>query len=142
MVNNKYKYLYHGSPTNNLKELSPRPSQVMDNESVVFAGELWVAISSCCNWNDSDIIQGVSKDRPYIKEVYKDAFKKIYAKGGYVYTLPAKTFVHDKRLGYYELISKVAVSPIKVRYIKDPIKLLKRMGIKIISYSDRNVLNW
>lgn len=131
------KYVFHGSPFKDIRILKPKPSEVVNNESVVFAGSRWIAVSNVRRWNDSDIVQGVHNDRPYMQEVYKDAFNKVYNTGGYLYTLPGDTFRNDDRLGDYEFISSVEVKPIKMEYIAHPLKYMAAMGVTLIPYTKR-----
>ena len=154
--NNVPEFVYHGSPKKNIKTLKPYPSEVMDGEEVVFAGDLWVAVSCIRFWNDTDITQGTHSfshsvvshfnkvnlfakhgkqgDRPYLEERYKGAFSHVFNGGGYVYKLSSKTFSRDKRIGNYEYISREPVSTISAEYIADPLKKLKELNVDLNYY--------
>ena len=136
--------IYHGSKHPNVKIIMPRPSITVDNESVVFAGDYWAAVSYTRPWTDNDIIQGTINHEPYLEECYHGAFKKIFNRWGYVYTVPSNTFVHDKRVVEYSMVSRTSVRPIAVTLIEDQIKTLDKLGVNLIHSNKSQIksFNW
>lgn len=65
----------------------------------------------------------------YGKNNLEYTLKKLY-KPGYLYIFDKKDFQKTDGLGKYELLSFEPIKPIKRIYIKDPIKELKKLGIK------------
>ena len=130
-------FLYHGSPKINIKTLKPVPSTILNDEAAVFAGELWIGIVCTRVWSDKDIRVGKVNDRPYISEVYKDAFSSLYTLGGWLYTVSNKTFIHDKRLTNFEYISHSEVPILKMEYVQKPLVILKNIDVNIIYYKER-----
>ncbi len=60
------------------------------------------------------------------------SLEKIYGKGGYLYTFDAKHFKHVKGLGENEVMSLEDQKPLKKQFIKDPVKMMKKEGVKFI----------
>ena len=128
---NKPNVLYHGSQTRNIKTLKLYESKILNNEKVIFAGDLWFAIAFCRNFNNRQIQIGLVNENPYIREGYYGALEEVYSGGGWLYTLPAKSFNHDGRLPLYEYISRVEVQPIKIEYIQRPLDILSnKLNVK------------
>jgi len=131
------KYLYHGSALGGLDTLEPRPSRVIGNKKAVFATpKKWAAIAFAARWRDSDMEMGTTNGKPYLTEQHAGAFHKVYAKGGWLYTVENKGFKKDKRLMRIERVSKVPVKVIKKEYISDPLTELERLGVKLTYYAD------
>ena len=135
--------LYHGSPIAGIRSFTPLPSEVLNGESVVFAGERWMGVSCVNTWSDLDFIQGTSNGKPFMQEVYKNAFKTIYKTGGFLYTVPKSIFRHDHRICDYEYITTHAVSPTDEKYIADPILELTKLGVELIKFvTPITALHW
>ena len=68
----------------------------------------------------------------YGKKSLEYSLEKIYGKGGYLYTFDAKHFKHVKGLGENEVMSLEEQKPLKKQFIKDPVKMMKKEGVKFI----------
>lgn len=128
--------VYHGSPSR-LNTIRANSSGLFNGSSVIFASsDLWVAVASCGRWRDSDIEQGIVDGKPYMREMYEGAFKRVYSSGGYVYTLDAKTFKHVPVLASFELISEESCLDFSgCIFIEDPIIMLELLGVDLVYYS-------
>jgi len=60
------------------------------------------------------------------------SLEKLYGKGGYLYTFDAKHFKHVKGLGENEVMSLEEQKPLKKQFIKDPVKMMEREGVKFV----------
>jgi hypothetical protein len=113
--------LFHGSEKKiNDNQLLPRPSRLMDGQSVVFAtNQRWIALVCICRSNDADLEFGFENGRPYIKELWAHAFA-IINKPGYIYTVMAEDFESDQRLGMvnHEFVAHSPVDIVVREYIK------------------------
>jgi hypothetical protein len=135
--------VYHGSPHGGLKTIHPSKSETVDNQSVVFAGERWLAVCSCGIWTDRDLEQGSINGVPYLLEKYADAFNKVYPTGGYLYFLSSHSFKYDPRIMDEAVISLSPVVVHKEEYIPDPLLELERLGVKLLKHGSRlTLLHW
>lgn len=57
------------------------------------------------------------------------SLKKIYGKGGYLYTFDTKHFTNVPGLGPLESISLTSQKPSKREFIKNPVKKMKELGV-------------
>ena len=60
------------------------------------------------------------------------SLKKIYGSGGYLYKFNANKFKHVKGLGPLEVLSYKEEVPIKIEHVKNPVKEMKKLGVKFI----------
>ena len=58
------------------------------------------------------------------------SLEKIYGKGGYLYTFNKNKFKWVKGLGKNEVISFEEQVPLKIEFIKNPIKEMLKLGVK------------
>jgi len=131
------KIVYHGSTNGKIELFEPRQSKVLNGESAVFASpQLWTALTFTGNWNDDTIKQWTHDGKPFMQERCLNAFKWVYKNGGYLYTLPADTFKPDDRLCKFEVISKVPVKPVSVRFISDPVSEMIKQGVTLYKYGE------
>ena len=66
------------------------------------------------------------------KKSLEYSLEKLYGEGGYLYTFDAKHFKHIKGLGENEVMSLEEQKPLKKQFIKDPVKMMKKEGVKFI----------
>lgn len=136
------KTYYHGSKHKiNNYYLEPRPSFVIDGEEAVFASDIKdIAITFIPKWSDDDFSLGHWNDekRYNLIEIYPGAFeKKIAGTSGYLYSVSADDFYHDKRLGMRnEFIAKNKQKILNTEYIPDVYNYLKKSKqVKLIPYN-------
>ena len=152
------KYVYHGSPSNFdiAKPSYTRRGQYIDGKfETAFEGTTlhatphkWIALNythdkprnlefihnskkyhystgvSLFNNNKNILIIG--------QKTLEHSMKKLYGKGGYLYVFEAKDFTTAKGLGNLEVISYEPQKPIKKIFIKNPVKEMKKMGVKFV----------
>ena len=68
----------------------------------------------------------------YGKRSLKYSLDKLYGNGGYLYTFNAKNFKWVKGLGKNEVISYKEEIPDKIEFIKNPVKKMKKLGVKFV----------
>ena len=127
---------YHGSncvPSDNV--LLPRPSDVLNGESVVFAtNRKSTALMFIGRWSDSDIEHGFiihnGVEQEYAREQYPGAFDLLKV-GGYVHCVNADEFRSNDRLGLtdVEFIARNPVKIIKTEYIPNVFNELVKTGV-------------
>lgn len=66
------------------------------------------------------------------KRSLKYSLEKIYGKGGYLYTFNKNKFKWVKGLGVNEVISYEEQVPLKIEFIKNPVKEMLKLGIKFV----------
>lgn len=66
----------------------------------------------------------------YGKKSLKYSLSKIYDEGGYLYTFDKNKFIWKRGLGVNELISYKKQVPKKIEFIKNPVKEMKKLGVK------------
>lgn len=126
------KFLYHGSP-HKIDKFKLMKSRVIDNEKAIFAAPREFAVLFLNEWRDDDIIVGTVNGKIVIEERPNGkSAEEIFKKGGWLYKFDKKTFKKDKRLGPYELISKVIVPYESKEYIPSAMEEIKKYNIKII----------
>jgi len=94
-------YYYHGSPYD-MDVIEPKPSELLNNEKVVFATDKkWMAILFAAQWDDKDFEVGsFDGENWYLMEQRENAImEKLLNKRGYVYAVVAEQFVEDERVG-------------------------------------------
>lgn len=128
--------VYHGTTVKGLETLSPKPSEVIDGKSAVFAStSLDASISFAIPWSDDDFVHGMHNDTQYMRERKSGNFERFFAgKPIYVYELPNTGFHHDTRLLPYEVINENPVSISGVREYPDAYEALKKTGYVLIPF--------
>lgn len=129
------KYYFHGSGKR-LDVLEPHPSNVIDNESAVFAtNSLSSALMFIGRWNDADIEHGhwgpteESAYHHYAREKYAGAFNLLKVPG-YIHYVDSAPFHWDARLGLdTEFISSEPVPVVKVEHVLDVFDRLTSDGV-------------
>jgi len=74
----------------------------------------------------------------YGKKSLEYSLNKIYGKGGYLYTFSKSKFIWKKGLGINELISYEEQKPNKIEFIKNPVKEMKKIGVKFVFVNIKN----
>lgn len=69
------------------------------------------------------------------------SLKKLYGKGGYLYTFNSDRFKHVKGLGPLEVISYEEQVPDKIEYIEDPVEEMRKLGVRFIFVNEVNRKN-
>lgn len=127
----KNKYLYHGSPFD-LDFLKPHPSNVVNNEKVVFAtNKKTFALLFLSKWSGRDFdLSRYGNNLPLsFIELRPGALNETFdGKSGYIYKVDGSLFASDDRLGMKnnEFIAKKRVPIIKKEFVKDILKSLKK----------------
>jgi hypothetical protein len=68
----------------------------------------------------------------YGKRSLEYSLNKLYGEGGYLYTFKKDKFIWVKGLGMNELISYKEQKPMKIEYISDPVKEMRKLGVNFI----------
>jgi hypothetical protein len=138
--------MYHGSK-HLIAKLEPRPSRVIDGESAVFAtNSRWLALVFIANATDANIEIGVIGDNgraiPYIAEASPDAFELLKIPG-YIYTVSARGFKSDPRLGMrrHEFIKKSSAKILHTEKIPSVWDALQHEEVTLVLYRDRDAWN-
>jgi hypothetical protein len=128
------RILYHGSEKH-LEYLVPMPSRVLGGERAVFATPYrWIAIVFSKRWSDSDFSDfgsttnlATGEKEWILEEARPGAFDEIFRGNAWLYTLPARDFHGDVRLGMpnVELINFSQVTPLKRELVDVAAELLK-----------------
>lgn len=130
--------MYHGSEKL-LTSLKPHPHYLSPNKPVVFGTPyLGIAMAFLQPWTDEMLELGiVGDDPPYLIEMYRGAFKDIYAKkAGYIYDIDPSSFIHTPTLANFEAISYKKPKIINIYKVEDALKALKKSDIQMILYKD------
>ena len=64
------------------------------------------------------------------KKSLEYSLKKLYGKGGYLYTFDSKDFTTVKGLGTLEAVAFIPLKPKKIEFIKDPVHEMTKLGVK------------
>lgn len=143
------QYYFHGSPTLINDYLEPRSSQVIDNESAVFATNTrWIALLSIAK-TKNDFEFGFINSKPYILENEPGRFQTLLTGlNGYIYYVYKNSFHSDKRLGMpgHEFVSSDKVKIIKTEQINDVYDALLKTDVALIKFDDKidcieNIIN-
>lgn len=131
--------LYHGSSVGDLKSIDPRPSRVLGGAEGVFATpRKEMALSFGQSWTDDDFEQGTVNGQPYMREKSPESFERVYGnKPGFIYEVPEKGFAPDPRLAKFEQLSGQAVSPTKVKQIKNLLEALKKTKMLMLRHGEQ-----
>ena len=128
------EYVYHGSSTRGLKELTPHKST---HGVYVYATDdrrIAIVFSKRCG-DDYVFSFGQNDDGPYhLVERMPGAFDKMFSNDSALYTLPADTF-KDLQTGFREIVSTETVPVLNEEYIPnvfDAVKKLEEEGFLII----------
>lgn len=125
--------LYHGSPVE-LKQLKAYHSDLLGGKKVVYASPFRsLALCFAARWTDDDINLGLLHNQPAIRELTRNAFKA-FDVAGWLYTVPAKGFQSDDRLGKFEMYSDKDVQIKDTVFIPNIMAELKQSGIYIEYY--------
>ena len=68
----------------------------------------------------------------YGKKSLEYSLKKLYGNGGYLYTFNENKFEWVNGLGINEVISYDDQVPQKIKFIKDPVKEMKKLGVNFV----------
>lgn len=60
----------------------------------------------------------------------EESLRALYGQGGYLYVFEKERFHHAEGLGDLEVISTVAVDPVRVERIEDPVAEMRQTGVK------------
>jgi len=146
-------YVYHGSKYNfTIARPSYTTRGTIKNNKVSINYEgvslhatpyKWIALSYIHN-RKSFISKGVKKkfsvgvslftNDKYItiygKKNLEYSLQKLYGNGGYLYKFDKKNFTSVKGLGPLEVISYTKQKPLQKIFIQDPVKEMKKLGVK------------
>ena len=128
--------LYHGSK-NNLNIIKPK-NLSYNEDNYVFAtpSKAFALIFAGNRWNDDMLNQSVYNGEMYITEKQKGAIKATFDTDGYIYTVPADTFIQYNN-HKNEFISKTNVTPIDKIYIKNVLDELNKLGVIFTYYPNK-----
>ena len=128
--------LYHGSK-NNLNIIKPKNlSYAEDNYVFATPSKAFALIFAGNRWNDDMLNQSVYNGKIYITEKQKGAIKATFDTDGYIYTVPADTFIQYNN-HKNEFISKTNVTPIDKIYIKNILDELNKLGVIFTYYPNK-----
>lgn len=68
----------------------------------------------------------------YGKYSLEYSLNKLYGKGGYLYTFNQNKFKWVKGLGINEVISYKEQVPKKIKFVKNPVKEMKKLGVNFV----------
>ncbi len=130
---------YHGTSEylNVGDYLIPRPSNLLNNEKVVFSTDIFeVALMFINKWGNDDMELGSINNQFYIRETYVNAFGNVFKLNkGFVYIVSPETFVSDERLEMKnEFISYEKVKILERIEIKNIMKEIVKSGMFKIKY--------
>ena len=133
--------LYHGSPNPNIRIFEPRAENIRhpDEGNVVFASPS-IRFASCYlfRWDDSWVHQFIGDNGDIYMVIANISRFRENDKGGSIYLMPIKGFVHekDKGLGVYEWTNKSAVTPYgKINFLS-ALGAMKEFGVKVYFIDD------
>lgn len=129
---------FHGSPYYIEKQIHPRPSKLLNGESVVFATDIFqIACLFGVDWTDKDIELGSVNGEWYMKELYKNSFKR-FKKSCYVYEVDQTGFHGDDRLGMkHEFVNYNDVDIVSTIQVDNIWTMIKSFDIKLEYYEDK-----
>jgi hypothetical protein len=131
----KPSVLFHASRNPDINVFEPRAEKTRDeNEGArVFATPNRAMAGIFLVESDDSWVQSGSMDNtPYIIISNKERYRTL-DKGGFIYSLPNKTFENDPQKGLKELewTSKEPVSPVEKEFIPSALDDMVRQGVKI-----------
>jgi hypothetical protein len=128
---------YHGSPEEGIEELELRPSRVLNNEKAVFGtADRDVALSFGRRWRDEDLEHGSVNGQHYMREMYPEAYEKIFDGPGHVYELEDSGFGTDPRLTRSERISRNPTKVTKAEKIDNVLEALRQSSYLMLRHGE------